>query len=134
MNRSERLAAFMERYSDLPTTWGVDDCSACPARWLEEETGRAVAYPAYSSPDEAAAVKLRAGGLLSIWESQLADAGVFERAGEPQLGDVAILDSRLYGQIGCIVLAGRVAAVRKLGGGWHPIGPVRQFVKVWAVE
>lgn len=133
MSRADRLTAFVERFKEKPAAWGEDDCSAAPARWVAEETGRVVDYPVYSSEAEALALKQEAGGLAPIWEDRLGRVGMFERFDEPRLGDVAIVDTRLYGEIGGIVAHGRVVLIRKDSGGWHPFGPVRQFVKVWAM-
>lgn len=137
-DRIERLRAFLERYQGKPVTWGIDDCSACPALWVAEETGWKVDYPSYSSEAEGLALKARHGGLVPIWDERIGEHLV-ERFDDPQPGDVGIIDTRLWGQIGGIILAGGIIALRKetpdkLKGGWHPFGPVRRFEKVWAVE
>lgn len=132
--RAERLQAFMQRYEATPTTWGADDCSASAAKWLEEETGIRVDFPVYATQDEGLAIKRGAGGLLPIWQERLDAVRVHERYGEPQLGDIGIIDTRLYGQIGFIALQASIIAVRRADAGWHFMGPIRKFVKVWAVE
>lgn len=132
MSRAARLQAFLERFDGAPAVWGKNDCSAAPALWWSEETGKKVELPAYSSRDEAHAIIERMGGLDAVWDDIAARAGAMERFGDPEVGDVAIIDTRKYGLIGGICGAGRILIIRKDNGHWHPFGPVRQFVKVYA--
>lgn len=133
---TDRLNAFLSLYEGKPVTWGVDDCSACPALWVREATGRRVDYPTYRTEGEALALKHANGGLVPIWSDRLGRIGIFERFTDPACGDVAIIETRLWGEIGGIVLSGGVMAIRKHGpdgvGGWHPLRP-RQFARVWAI-
>lgn len=132
MSRAARLQAFLTRFEGVPVVWGESDCSAAPALWWNEETGRKVELPAYSSREEAHAIIRRRGGLDAVWDDIAAQAGACQRYGDPEVGDVAIIDTRLHGQIGGICGAGRILIIRKDNGGWHPFGPVRQFVRVYA--
>lgn len=132
MSRAARLQAFLARFEGVPVAWGQSDCSAAPALWWSEETGKEVELPAYSSRDEAHAIIKRMGGLDAVWDDIAAQAGAMERYGDPEVGDVAIIDTRKYGLIGGICGAGRILIIRKDNGSWHPFGPVRQFVKVYA--
>lgn len=133
LTRAQRLQAFLARLEGKPVVWGKDDCSATPALWVAEETGLRVDYPAYSTEAEALALKANAGGLVPIWNDRLSRIGIYERIGEPELGDVAVVETRLYGQLGGIVAQARILIIRKDNGGWHPFGPVRRFAKVWAL-
>lgn len=136
MSRADRLRAFLDELQSKPVEWGVSDCSAAPARWVEHETGVCLGLPSYRSREEAHALIAAVGGLDRLWSEYLAPAGLFERIGAPELGDVAVVDTRRYGQIGGICAAGGILLIRKDAGetgGWKPFGPVRQFVKVWAV-
>jgi hypothetical protein len=126
MTRSERLAAFTKRFSDAPI-WGVDECTAGPAQWVREE-GHQFDLPAYSSRAEAQAIIARYGSLAETWDALL---GLPERCGDPELGDVAVIE--LFGQIGGICANGRIMILRNEAGGWSWFGPVRRFVKIWAV-
>lgn len=136
MSRADRLRAFLDELQGKPVEWGASDCSAAPARWVEREAGVCLGLPAYRSREEAHALIAAAGGLDRLWSDRLEAAGIFERIGEPELGDVAVIDTRRYGQIGGICAAGGILLIRKDAGetgGWKPFGPVRRFVKVWAV-
>lgn len=128
MSRAARLSAFLEKYPHSPI-WGVDECTAGPAQWVREE-GHRIALPAYGNREEAQAIIARYGSLAQTWSAL---SGLEERYGEPEMGDVAVIDTRRYGQIGGICARGRVLIIRRAEGGWTWFGPVRSFVKVWAV-
>lgn len=129
LSRPERLAAFLAAFDDAPVDWGKNDCSAAPALWVRQETGAAVVLPAYASREEALALKL-AHGLAALWGAAL--PGFEERIGMPQLGDVGVIPTRRYGDIGVIFGAHGAAFWRREQGGWFGIVP-RASVKVWAL-
>lgn len=127
----EKLSAFLAGFDGKAVVWGKDDCSACPHLWLGEN-GIHAHLPAYSSRDEAHALIEQAGGLVNVWDQCLAGTGVGERYGAPELGDIAVIDTRRLGPIGVICAAGGVCCWRKEGG-FFWIAP-RSFLKVWAVS
>lgn len=127
----QRLMDFLSRHDGKPVQWGVDDCSACPHLWLVEN-GIAPRLPAYSSRDGAHALVVSAGGLAALWDECLTGTGVSERIGVPMLGDIAVIDTRLLGQVGVIYGAGGVCCWRKEGG-FFWLTP-RSYLKVWAVS
>lgn len=129
----DRLAEFLRAASEEPVEWGWNDCTATPCRWLREN-GHNVRMPAYASRDQAHAIIRMRGDLVATWDSALAPARIYERMGAPQLGDVAIIDTRIYGQIGGILADGGILVIRKDDGGFHWFGPVRRFLKVWAAS
>jgi hypothetical protein len=128
--REKTLATFLERFDGKPVEWGVDDCSAVAHLWLRE-LGFDLAFPRYSSRDEAHALIAQAGSLASIWSDALADAGIFERAGQPAPGDIGIVDTRRFGQVGVIYGAGGICCWRKEGGFFWMVP--RRAVRIWAV-
>lgn len=132
MSRSGRLRSFIEELAGTPVVWGQSDCSAAPAKWIEREFGLSLDLPAYNSREEAHRCVTAAGGLANLWSGIAIPGGLYEIYGEPQLGDIGIVDTRLYGQIGGIFADGRVLIVRKDNGGWHPFGPVRKYVKAFS--
>lgn len=130
---AERLSAFLRTISDEPVEWGRNDCSAVPQRWLVEN-GIAADLPVYGSRDEAHAIIARHGSLVATWDWCLRKDPLPMRYDQPRLGDVAVVDTRLYGQVGGIVAEGGILVIRKDDGGFHWFGPVRRFEKVWAVS
>jgi len=126
------LTAFLERLEGAPTVWGATDCSATPWLWLRQR-GIAARLPAYASREEARAIVARHGDLVATWDACLDGTGVGERFGDPQLGDIAVIDTRLHGQIGGILATGGILAIRKDDGHFAWFGPVRRFEKVWAI-
>lgn len=135
LTRAERLKAFIKPFFEQPVVWGESDCSSWPAKWLATELNLPAIPHRYSDRDGALAYINERGGLLGLWDDWLAEQGISERFGEPQLGDVAIIDTRLYGHIGGICADRGVLLLRSEGRvGVSFFGPVRKFVKVWAVS
>lgn len=133
ITRPERLHAFMERAAG-EVVWGVNDCTAAPVTWLAGEIGKALPLPSYTSREEALAIIAKHGTLADTWSAFADKYGVAERYGEPEFGDIGVIDTRLYGQIGGIITTSRVMLLRRDDGNWHALGPVRRFVKVFAVD
>lgn len=129
----EILAEFLDEMDGQPVKWGKTDCSATPHRWLAR-LGIVADLPAYRSREEAHAIIAKHGDLLATWDWCLRDTVLGERIGAPQLGDIAVIDTRLYRQIGGIVASGGILIVRKDDGQFQWFGPVRRFAKVWAVS
>jgi hypothetical protein len=129
----EQLAAFLDELDGKGVVWGKTDCSATPHMWLAR-LGINAALPPYRSREEAHAIIERHGSLVATWDWCLRDTAVYERGDAPQLGDIAVIDTRLYRQIGGIVAAGNILIVRKDDGNFQWFGPVRRFAKVWAVS
>lgn len=126
------LSEFIASLADKPVIWGETDCSATPHRWLMAN-GISAELPVYKSRDEAHAIIASRGSLVNVWDWCLRSTEIQERYGDPVLGDIAIVDTRIYGQIGGIVAKGGILAIRRDDGAFHWFGPVRKFVKVWAV-
>lgn len=138
MDLSAELRTFLEEEDAKQHKWGECDCTFTPGKWLAR-IGFDVRFGSYRTEEEARAIIAQHGSLVGVWERHLDRANIFERFDEPRLGDVAIIDTHSAGQIGCIVAHGRIAAVRRNAtregeGGFAWIGPVRNFVKVWAAS
>lgn len=130
---SEKLSAFLRAIADEQVVWGRSDCSAVPQRWLIENS-IAAELPVYHSRDEAHAIIARHGSLVATWDWCLRGDPLPERHAAPRLGDIAVVDTRLYGQIGGVIAEGGILVIRRDDGGFHWFGPVRRFEKVWAVS
>lgn len=125
-----RLWTFLEPFDGRPVEWGVDDCSAWCAAWARD-CGHEVHLPAYASEDEAHALIDAAGGLVNVWDDVCASAGVCERIGDPQIGDVGIIPTNRFGPVGVIWADNGLACWRlKTSGLW--LKP-RTFIKTWAI-
>lgn len=129
-----RLNQFIEPYKNKRFEWGKDDCTMLPAKWLAHYLGLPLPDIQYSTDAEAHAIIEDRGGLVVVWDDWLSSHGVRERIGEPKMGDVAIIDTRLHGHVGGICASGRVLLMRTDKGGVTFFGPVRKFVKVWAAS
>lgn len=130
VSKADSLLEFLSAYEGVPVTWGVDDCSAVFAKWLAIR-GVRVALPSYVSREGAHAIIAECGGLVETWEAILGGR-LNERHDAPELGDIAVIDSRLHGPVGVICGAGGIAAWRKEDSGFFWLAP-RRFIKVWAV-
>jgi hypothetical protein len=133
MDLMAELSAFLEAEQQEMPVYGRSDCTATPCRWVQR-LGHRVLLPVYASKEEARAIIAGHGSLVSAWDHFLSRADVHERQGDPQLGDVAVIDTRLHGQIGGILAQGGILAIRRDEGGFAWFGPVRRFEKVWAVS
>ncbi|HWK65405.1 MAG TPA: hypothetical protein VNS34_10715 [Rhizobiaceae bacterium] len=128
----EKLEQFLRRHDGKLVEWGVDDCSACPHAWLREN-GIGARIPTYSSREEARTLIAAAGGLVELWDDCLLGTGIAERlGGAPELGDIAVIDTRRLGPVGVICGAGGLCCWRK-DGGFFWLAP-RGYLKVWAVS
>lgn len=126
----QRLMAFLEPLEGKPTEWGRDDCSALCARWAQEN-GHQVEMPPYASEDEARRLIEKAGGLVNLWGDIAFEAGIQERHGLPEMGDVGIIDTRLFGPVGVICVSNGVCCWRtSRSAAW--LAP-RGYLKVWAI-
>lgn len=126
------LDDFLREIADEPVKWGWNDCSAVPYRWLLEN-GIVAELPEYGSRDEAHAIIDRHGSLAATWDWSFRNTELSERFGDALIGDIAVIDTRIYGQIGGIVAHGGILAIRKDDGNFHWFGPTKKFIKVWAV-
>lgn len=126
------LKQFVLDWKDIPVVWGESDCTAYAAKWVELVTGRQVTKLAsYSSREEAYSVINEFDRLSVIWDEALEKIGIFERYDEPQIGDVAIVRTADFGDIGVIV-ANNGACLVRTENGTRFMRP-RSFIKVWAV-
>lgn len=130
-----RAMAYAEASMDEPTIWGESDCTAWSRRWVESVHGRRMRLPRWTSREEALHFINEAGSLESLWSGALEDYGIFERYDDPHPGDVGIIKTHLFPQIGGIFLAHGLFAWRAEPHGARLLRPrVHTIVKVWAVQ
>lgn len=122
------LQAFVAGFPD-PVVWGADDCSAVLAQWVRRR-GVAVDLPAYASKKEADALIAAHGSLAQTWRATI--AGRLPELAEREAGAVAVIDTRLFGQVGVICIDRHHVAWRREEGGFHVIA-ARSHVAVWGV-
>lgn len=130
MTRAERVMTYARGFEGLEVTWGKDDCSMFVARWVEQETGQPLVLPSYASREEAYARIAEAGSLAALWADIANEAGIPE-TGSPVLGDVAVIETARFGQVGVICLENGVCLWRETKG--VTIFPPRQIVAAWRV-
>lgn len=95
------LSRHVSEVEGLPVEWGVNDCTMWAAEWFERVKGYGLDLAPYASRQEAHELIDNAGGLDALWGHAL--AGHLERRYvDPQLGDVGVIQSRLFGQVGGI--------------------------------
>lgn len=130
MTRADRVKAYARSFEGVPVTWGVDDCSMFVARWVERETGLPLPLPSYGSRDEAHTLIAEAGSLAALWGNLAAEVGIHE-TGAPELGDVGVIDTSRFGQVGVIWLANGACYWRESKG--VTLFQPRCYVKAWRV-
>lgn len=126
------LAAHTESVFEKTVDWGVDDCSAWVAAWVEKAFGAKINLPSYSSREEALALIDKAGSLAALWDNLCAEAGSFGAHFEPEYGDVAVIDFGSYGQVGMIALDAPNFVWRTDVGYTIRSAFPRHIVKVWS--
>ncbi|MCA1368067.1 hypothetical protein I6F15_11705 [Bradyrhizobium sp. BRP14] len=126
----EPLRAFLDAAQDSDSIWGVSDCSKWAAAWAEQVHRRKIKLPRWRSREEAHRLIAKAGSLEALWSRSLADFGLFE-TGRPQLGDVGVIDTGRYGQVGGIFLHGEYFAWRAETGVAFVVP--RIIVKAWSI-
>lgn len=127
------LRAFVEEYDGKPVVYGVDDCAPFAGSWVERATGRNLRLPAYDSRDGGQALIRSAGGLLDLCDGLMADAGFGERYGDPLLGDVGILRTNAFGDVGGIFAHAGHFLWRHAEGVGILVPRPRYILKVWAI-
>lgn len=130
IKRRRRLRDHIDLIMAKPCQWGVDDCTAWAASWVEKETGIPIPLPGYSCKDEAHSLIMNAGGLESLWDETMSRAGVHQ-TDYPQYGDVGVMDTRRFGPVGFIMADFGVALWRSETG-YLGIRP-SSILKAWAV-
>ena len=133
MTRADFLKAFIESFHGKPVTFGVDDCAPFAAQWIESATGRKVQLPAYDSREAGQELIRKSGGLVEVCDSCLAQSKIYERFGLPELGDVAVLRTARFGDVGGIFGAGGYFFWRHAEGTAVLRPRERYVLKVWAL-
>jgi hypothetical protein len=126
----QKLMQFLSSFEGKSVVWGYDDCSACQYLWLRAN-GHSPEFPEYSSQEEAHQLVKEAGGMVPLYDQLLIGTAIQERFSTPEVGDIAVIDTRLLGEVGVICGAGGICCWRKEGG-FFWLAP-RSFKKVWAV-
>lgn len=126
------LGAHVEAVERKPVVWGVNDCTMWTAGWFERVRGYALDLDTYSSKDEAMALVEEAGSLADLWSDALA-GNLEEQFGEPEFGDVGVIRSRLFGQVGGIFGDDGVFFWRADRGTALLRPRKNTIVKVWAI-
>lgn len=127
----EALRAYVEAAHGEPVVWGASDCSAWSAQWVRHITGRDMTLPRWETSEEAYALIAEAGSLDVLWTDALLTTSL-RVTGDPQPGDVGVIDTGRFGQVGGIFLDGGYFAWRAENGTRFLIP--RQIVKAWSIQ
>lgn len=133
MTCSELLKEFIEGFNGRPVTYGVDDCAPFAGLWITKATGRKVSLPPYDSREGGQELIRSAGSLVAVCDHCLSEAGIFERFGSPALGDVGILRTAGFGDVGGVFGAGGYFFWRHAEGVAVLRPRERYILKVWAL-
>lgn len=132
-NLEHKLRAFIERFDGKPVVYGKDDCAPFAAQWVKEATGRSMAIPFYDSREGGQELIRKAGGLADLCDRLMSEAGLHERYGEPEFGDVGILRTNAFGDVGGIFAHAGHFLWRHTDGVGVVAPRVRFILKVWAI-
>lgn len=106
---TDQIADFINSYNGKEVVWGVDDCTAWAAKWAEIATGDLIQLPDYASQEQAHEIIDEAGGLVDLIAQYL---GFSHEYGEPELGDIAVIETGRSGLVTVIMLQDLTAAWR----------------------
>lgn len=123
------LADFLSEYDEKKVTWGVDDCTMFAREWVKVAKGIEIPFVRIAGKAEAIDYIRKQSGLENIWRDALGQSGFHVGYDIPQFGDIGIIETRAYGDMGAIFAHGGIAAVRELTGGWRWFSP--RSVKVF---
>ncbi|WP_027488463.1 DUF6950 family protein [Allorhizobium undicola] len=127
------LRAYIEAAQDLPYEWGKSDCTSWAAAWVERVHGRKVKRPRWKSQDEAHALIARRGSLLALWSDVLEEFGLQPGYGDPQPGDVGLIETRLAGVVGGIFIQHGLFCWRGEPYGTRPM-MIRSYKAFWSIR
>ena len=105
----EKIENFINSYDEKEVVWGEDDCTAWAANWVGIATGKRIKLPAYSNQEQAHEIIDQAGGLVSLITQYL---GFSHEYGEPELGDIAVIETARSGLVTVIMLENYAAVWR----------------------
>lgn len=127
------LAAYIGASADLPHEWGKSDCTSWAAAWIESVHQRRVRRPLWKNKAQAEALIARRGSLLDLWSDVLDEFGLLRGHGEPQAGDVGLIETHLAGVVGGIFVQHGLFAWRG-----EPFGSkilhIRKHVAYWSIR
>ncbi len=126
----DELRDFLCETQDSPCDWTTSDCSRWPASWVRRVHGRDVPLPRWANKAEAHRLIDDAGSLSQLWSEALLSFGLRE-CGVPDLGDVGVIDTARFGQVGGIFVAGGYFACRTETGVIYLMP--RYIVRSWAL-
>lgn len=131
--RRKKLRELAESLNGVECKYGVNDCSMFPAQWISDISGKELDIPFYDS--RAAGNKLinEAGGLVNIWAGILGLAGFTERFDQPEFGDIGIMETRAFGEVGIIFCDCGLALWRSENGTAIISPRQKTILKVWAI-
>ena len=100
-----KLTEYIEKAEGTPLIWGESDCTAWAASWVSEASGVLLDIPEWNSRRDAKRLIVEAGSLLELWSGVLSRSS-FYRTWQPVNGDVGIINTGIYGPVGCIFCCG----------------------------
>ncbi|MEP9374991.1 hypothetical protein [Mesorhizobium sp. KR1-2] len=130
-DRAARLQAYVDAVEGKTVEWSVDDCTSFAAGWVELISGIMVPRLKFNNQDEAHSLIAGHGGLLPIWENALRNFPLRYEFDRPRLGDVGVVETSRFGEVGVIVAHDGIALWRAAKG--TALLRPRRFVKVWAI-
>lgn len=130
---NQSLIDFISETAGKPVEWGVDDCSTWCARWVKRWKGIDLAIPSYRSSEQAIALIAASRGLGNVWSGVADAACISERIDAPRLGDVGIMETARFGEVGIIFGANGTCFWRAVNGTRVLTPRARYISKIWSI-
>lgn len=134
MDRRELLGSYLDEMAGREVEYGVNDCCMFPAQWLSDITGKDLEIPKYQTMEQAHKLIEEAGSLADLWSGILAPVGIFERSGDSVYGDVGVVRTRAFGDVGVIFLHLGQAIWRTLDGTSFICPRQKTIQRMWEVK
>ncbi|MFP1634081.1 DUF6950 family protein [Zhengella sp. ZM62] len=132
---NKAVLAYGERFTDVPVTWGLDDCSMFAAQWAADRLGREFVFPSYEGEDEGRALIASYGGLVPVWDAVAEANGLSRVHGPVRAGDIGVIHTFAHGDVGCIFMKYGTMVMIRATTGVRLIGIREKHVAgAWRVE
>lgn len=128
----DRLRSHFQSVDGVLVEWGISDCTAWTRSWICK-CGHNLAPLTYRSQSEARRLIVGAGSLAALWDEWLAPAGIFQTI-FPQAGDVGIIETASFGQVGGIWIDGGGLLWRAENGATLLYPRAKSIVKSWGIQ
>lgn len=127
------LRTLAELLNGVQCEYGINDCSMFPAQWVADITDKELNLPYYDTPESGKKIIDASGGLVNVWSNILEPAGFQQCHNTPVFGDVGVIKTRAFDDVGVIFCDLGLALWRTPDGTTFISPRAKTILKVWTV-